>query len=106
MATKMYEINWHSVGDKFSYCTVTAIVITREGVLTGCTGVTIDATDHKGRKFQGSSADYWNTEAEAWADVKSYLIKVINANELSIANLAKETELLRDYLSTVSDKGI
>ena len=99
MNKKMYEVNWHSIGDKFSHCTVTAITVTREGILPGCTGVTITATDNEGRKFQGSPGDYHNTEAEAWAEVKVAISETIKANESSIANLVNETNALREYLT-------
>lgn len=105
MNKKMYEVNWHSVGDKFSHCTVTAITVTREGILPGCTGVTITATDHEGRKFQGSPGNYHNTEAEAWAEVKVVISETIKANESSIAKLVNETNALREYLTKVGASG-
>lgn len=101
MNKKMYEVNWHSVGDKFSHCTVTAITVTREGILPGCTGVTITATDNEGRKFQGSPDNYHNTEAEAWAEVKVDISETIKANESSIAKLVNETNALREYLTKI-----
>ena len=80
MNKKMYEVNWHSIGDKFSHCTVTAITVTREGILPGSTGVTITATDHDGREFRGSPGDYHNTEAEAWAEVKAVISETIKGD--------------------------
>ena len=82
MNKKMYEVNWHSIGDKFSHCTVTAITVTREGILPGCTGVTITAIDHEGGEFQGSPGNYHNTEAEAWAEAAEVAIsETIKGNE-------------------------
>jgi len=101
MNKKMYEVNWHSVGDKFSHCTVTRITVTREGVLPGCTGVTITATDHNGQKFQGSPDNYHATEDEAWVEVRAAVRETVKANESSIAKLVSETNALRDYLTKV-----
>ena len=101
MNKKMYAVNWHRVGDVFSHCTVTTITVTREGVLPGCTGVTITATDHEGRKFQGSPDNYHDTEAKAWAEVKVAMSETIRANESSIAKLVNETNALREYLTKV-----
>lgn len=105
MNKKMYGVSWHRVGDKFSHCTVDAITVTREGILPGCTGVTITATDHEGRKFQGYPGDYHNTEAEAWAKVKVNISKTIKAYESNIAKLVNETNALREYLTKIDAIG-
>lgn len=85
-----YEINWHSVDDAFSHCTVTPITVIREGVLPGCTGISITAIGSDRGRFQGSPDDYFKTEAEAWAKVKSDLEKAVKEN----AKQAREQERL------------
>lgn len=79
----MYEINWHykdSEQTQFSHYTVTPITILREGILPGCTAVSITAKDTNGRTFQGSPRDYFETEAQAWAHAKQDLIDTIQHN--------------------------
>lgn len=85
-----YEINWHSVDDVFSHCTVTPITVIREDVLPGCTGISITAIGSDGRRFQGSPDHYFKTEAEAWAKVKSDLEEAVKEN----AKQAREQERL------------
>lgn len=93
-----YEVNWHSVGDVFSHCTVTKIKVIREGVLPGCTGITITAIDSNGHKFQGSPKNYFNTEAEAWAEVKATLEESIKENEKEIREQGRAVFKMRTYL--------
>lgn len=85
-----YEINWYSVDDVFSHCTVTPITVIREGILPGCTGISITATGSDGRRFQGAPDRYFKTEAEAWTKVKSDLEQAIKEN----AKQAREQERL------------
>lgn len=45
----MYEINWYYKDNeqtKFSHCTVTPIEVLREGILPGCSAVSITAKAH------------------------------------------------------------
>ena len=79
-----YEINWHSSGDVFSHCTVTPITVIREGVLPGCSGVSITAISSDGHKFQGSPGNYFNTESEAWESVKEDLVEAVRDYESQI----------------------
>lgn len=99
----LYEINWHQRDDKFSHCTVTPITVLREGVLPGCTGVSITAVGLDGRKFQGSPRDYFETEADAYHDMKTQLQLTIEANDAAIERLKEETFLLHKFLCQMAE---
>lgn len=90
MIKTMYEVNWHYVNERFSHCTVTPITVTREGVSPGCTGVSIDAIDHTGRKFIGSPRNYFDSEEAAWSEVKTDLLAMVEAKEAEMAKLKDE----------------
>lgn len=65
----MYEINWHYKDNEqtqFSHCTVTPITIVREGVLPGCSAVSITAKGSDGRTFQGSPRRHPRVLAGSW----------------------------------------
>ena len=104
----MYEINWHYKDreqTQFSHCTVTPIEVLREGILPGCSGVSITAKDSAGRTFQGSPRDYFETEAAAWAQVKQDLLDTIESNDKEVAKLKAETHRLFLFLITLPDQG-
>ena len=102
----MYEINWHYKDNEqtqFSHCTVTPITIIREGILPGCTAVSITAKDTNGRTFQGSPRDYFETEAAAWAAVKQDLLDTIESNDKTVIALKEETHRLFSFLIALPD---
>lgn len=94
----LYEINWHYKNDVFSHATVTPITVLREGILDDGTKLILHAKDSQGRTFNGSACDYFETEAEAWAEVERDLRNTINANEDEIAALQKENEAMLRFL--------
>lgn len=101
MEKKMYEVNWHHVNDKFSHCTVTSIRVIREGVLPGCSGVTITAIDHTGRKFQGSPDNYCISEEIAWDKIKQTIAEGIEGHKNHMLQLAEEVATMQRYLVKV-----
>ena len=97
----MYEINWHYTDNeqtKFSHCTVTPIEVLREGILPGCSAVSITAKDSKGRTFQGSPRDYFETESQAWAQAKQDLLDTIENIDREVEWLKAETHRLFSFL--------
>lgn len=92
MKKTMYEVNWHwkDVGPNriFKKCTVSKITVTREGILPGCTGVSIDAVDGNGRKFSGSPENYFETEEKA----KEHIVKCVDDSIENIVLKIKELE--------------
>ena len=98
MNKTMYEVNWHAVNDVFSHCTVTPITVIREGVLPGCTGVSITAKDSQGNKFQGSPDNYYATEEAAWSAVRVEITKSIEAHEKQLSEMQAQLKAQRDYL--------
>ena len=104
----MYEINWHYKDreqTQFSHCTVTPITIIREGILPGCTAVSITAKDTNGRTFQGSPRDYFETEAAAWAQARRDLIETIENNDNKVEELIAESQRIFSFLLTLRDSG-
>ena len=102
----LYEINWHykdSEQTQFSHCTVTPIEVLREGILPGCSAVSITAKDSTGRTFQGAPRDYFDTEAAAWANVRQGLAETIEANEGLAKFLKEENHRMFSFLITLPD---
>ena len=102
----MYEINWHykdSEQTQFSHCTVTPITIIREGILPGCTAVSITAKGSDGRTFQSTPRDYFETEAAAFDRVRKGLAATADDNEAYIADLKAEILAIRAFLATLPD---
>lgn len=100
----MYEINWHYKDNEqtqFSHCTVTPITIVREGVLPGCSAVSITAKGSDGRTFQGSPRDYFETEAQAWDYVRKGLAAAVDDNEAYVEVLNAEVLAIRAFLATL-----
>lgn len=106
MTKTMYEINWHykdSDQNQFSHCTVTPITVIREGILPGCTAVSITAKGSDGRTFQGSPKDYFETEAAAWEEVKQDILDTIVGYDKTMVELKEETHRLFSFLITLPD---
>lgn len=106
MTKTMYEINWHykdSDQNQFSHCTVTPIKVLREGILPGCSGVSITAKGSDGRTFQSSPRDYFESEAAAWAQVKQDLLDAIQNNDEEVKQLKDETHRLFSFLITLPE---
>lgn len=102
----LYEVHWHyKDGGQtvFSHCSVSPITVLREGVLPGCTGVSITAKDSKGDTFLGTPKDYFESEAAAWADARQSLLGTIENNDRAIARLKEETFRLHRFLVSLPD---
>lgn len=95
----MYEINWHEENGVFSHCTVMPITVIREGVLPGCTGISITAKDGEGRTFLASPDDYYATEEAAWEAVRIDLTRSVEAHEKQMAELQSHLTSQREYLA-------
>ena len=86
----MYKINWHYKDDeqtKFSHCTVTPIIIIREGILPGGTAA--------------SPRNYFETEALAWGCVRKGLAATADDTEAYIADLKAEVLAIRAFLDAL-----
>lgn len=94
----LYEINWHYKNDLFTHATVTPITIIREGILDDGSLCILEAKDGQERRFSGLASDYFETEAEAWAEVERDLRGSITANEDEIASLQRENEAILRFL--------
>ena len=95
----LYEVNWFYHDGTFERCTVTPIKVIREGVLPGCSGVTITAIDVDGRQFQGSPENYFETEAAAWADVREELEAALESNKAAVDVLNTTSARIEEFLN-------
>lgn len=99
-----YEVNWHYVNEIFSHCTVTPITVIREGVLPGCSSVSISAIDSKGIKFLGSPSNYHASKDAAWAAAKAELAETIKTNEEMLVKLQKQVTAQCEYLARLTNE--
>ncbi len=102
----LYEINWHYADKeqtKFSHCTVTPIEVLREGILPGCSAVSITAKGSDGRTFQGMPRDYFESEAAAWEYVRRGLTNAIEDNEKYAEFLKEENHRMFSFLITLPE---
>lgn len=97
----LYEVHWNSINDEFTHCSVTPITVIREGVLPGCSGVSITAKDASGRVFQGSPRDYFHSEEEAWKAVVGDLENSRSSLTKTVVKIAQELEHLDRYLGSL-----
>jgi hypothetical protein len=102
MNKTMYELNWHSVNEVFSECSVTKITVIRESVLPGCTGISITAIDSDGRTFQGPADNYYETESAAWKAAKELLAGSIADHEKQLAEIQTQLFAQREYMTTLA----
>lgn len=97
----LYEVNWHYKDKQqtcFSHCTVTPIEVIREGILPGCTAVSITAVDMHGRKFNGTPNDFFASEQAAWESVRRDLLNTIASNEEELEIIKKEIHAMFKFL--------
>jgi len=60
--------------------------------------VSITAKDRNGHTFHGSPRDYFETEAQAWAQVRQDLLDTIESNDEEVERLKDETHRLFSFL--------
>ena len=97
----LYEVHWHSINDEFTHCSITPLTVIREGVLPGCSGVSITAKDASGRVFLGSPRDYFHSEEEVWKTVVEDLESSRSRLTKTVAKIARELEHLDRYLGSL-----
>ena len=99
---KLYEVNWHyDDNDTLVRISVTPIRVLREGILPGCSAVSITAVGSDGRQFQGCPRDYFETEDAAWAQTKIELQEALASEEQIVAEAQRRIEGLRSVLNVV-----
>jgi Mor family transcriptional regulator len=95
----VYAIKWDFNGeDNFVDVDIQPITVVREGILPGCTGVSITAIGPNGKKFLGNPANYYVTKAEAWAEIKKQLIKAVDERREEIKNLQTDINTMTAFL--------
>lgn len=97
----LYEVNWHSNNDTLIRISVTPIKVLREGILPGCSAVSITAVDSNGRLFQGCPQNYFETEEAAWEKTKIELQESIAEEEYIISEAQRRIEGLRNVLLAI-----
>lgn len=104
----MYEINWHwdAKGEDsvFAGCTVSPIYVLDDAYYNpGATLPTIIAKDSSGRKFNGSKANYFDTEQAAYTQIKRDLEETIRYNQSEIALLHANNKAIATYLNSLGE---
>lgn len=104
----MFEVKWHWLDKNkapsvFDYCSIHPIKVIREGILPGCSGVTITAIDNTGRKFQGSPSNYFKTEEQAWKEVKKELNETIESLEKDKQEIEKNISAYKNFLTKICE---
>lgn len=108
MKKTMCEVNWHYRDTPegvsvLSHYSVTPIRVIREGVLPGCTGVSITAIDCDGQQFQGSPDGYHETEASAWNEVVTALAAGIRAERDEADKAIARADAMQRYLDAIRE---
>ena len=106
----MYEVNWHykdnGLNSQLTGVTVTPIRVLREGVLPGCTGISITALDHQHNEFIGTPGAYFNTPDEAWASARAELARGIDNVESGlrneIATRQRQIDAMRQVMASIN----
>lgn len=98
----LYEVNWHyDDNDTLVRVSVSPIRVLREGILPGCSAVSITAVGSDGRQFQGCPRDYFETEDAAWAQAKEELQETLASAEQAMYEAKRRIEGLRSVLNAV-----
>ena len=97
----LYEVNWHYDNDTLTRISVSPIKVLREGILPGCSAVSITAVGSDGRQFQGCPRDYFETEDAAWAQTRKELQETLASAEQDVDEAQRRIEGLRSVLNAV-----
>ena len=98
----LYEVNWHyDENDMLVRISVFPIRVLREGILPGCSAVSITAVGSDGRQFQGCPRNYFETEDAAWAQAKEALQETLVLQEQVMYEAKRRIEGLRSILNVV-----
>jgi len=105
MQKTMYEVVWisneHGVT---THIRVEPITVIREGILPGCSAVTISAIDSSGDKFNGVPQDYFKSEAEAWESARADLNSTIELYEQRVAEHLESLKVMRSLARQIKEK--
>ena len=99
----LYEANWHYSNDTLVRISVSPIKVLREGILPGCSAVSITAVDKDGHQFQGCPQDYFETEEAAWKQATIELQEAIASEQRGICEAQRRIEGLRSVLSAIQE---
>lgn len=104
MRKTMYEVAWISnEHGATTHIRVEPITVIREGILPGCSAVSISAIDSRGYEFNGDPQDYYETEAEAWKEAKADLNVTIEAYEQRVAEDLESLKVMRSLAEQIKD---
>jgi hypothetical protein len=105
MQKTMYEVVWISDGKgATTHIRVEPITVIREGILPGCSAVTISAIDSRGDKFNGDPKDYFKSEAEAWETARADLNSTIEAYEQRVAEDQESLKVMLTLAEQIKEK--
>jgi hypothetical protein len=97
----VYKITWHfntsSIDnrDLFVKCTVDPVTV------LNLDGNALTGKNSAGRKFQGSTIDYYETEEEAWAEIKRLIIAGIKTTRVDVDLTTQNLHKMEEFLETL-----
>ena len=97
----LYEVNWHYDNGTLVRISVSPIKVLREGILPGCSAVSITAVAKDGHQFQGCPQYYFETEEAAWKQATIELQEAIASEQRGICKAQRRIEGLRSVLSAI-----
>ena len=99
----LYEVHWHYNDDTLVRISVSPIKVLREGILPGCSAVSITAVDKDGHQFQGCPQNYFETEETAWKQATIELQETIASKERDVCEAQRRIEGLRNVLLAIQE---
>ncbi len=98
----LYDITtYYNNNGTLKRCSVEPITVVREGCLPGCVKPSITAIATDGEEFVSSKENYYETETEAWAQVKKEVEELLADAKRDVKDLAEEVRTLEGYLKTL-----
>jgi hypothetical protein len=95
----LYEIKWN-LWEDFHKVIVRPIKVIRRGCLPDCCGVTIDYIDVDGMQFTSNPENYFETEKEAWGEIKRAYEHEITRHKTEMELLQNRIKMLEEGLQT------
>lgn len=104
MQKTMYEVVWISNENyATTHIRVEPITVIHEGILPGCSAVTISAIDSRGDEFSGVPQNYFKSEAEAWEAARADLNSTIGVYEQRVAEGLEALKVMRSLAEQIKD---
>lgn len=98
----LFEVRWREDNaGKLTACDILPITVLREGILPGCTAVSITFRDSEGRIARGTPGDYFPTREVALAATAEELQQTITSLEDEAAELTADADRIGDVIKSL-----